>query len=190
MTQGLLLTGRDLRPRRLTWKTGVWSVYICCWQWFTYLTDLRRLFILCCICHFPFVFILQKILRRLSFFLSFFIKSAGNHPFNTRECQTPQHRPANTYFQLVLATPTDSGQWNSSPSGLEPWRLSQSSAGGFPFYHKECLTLHYQLTKTCNQLCLANSTDIYIKVWASTKKLVPTPWGKWYFFVRRFYTLY
>ena len=39
--------------------------------------------------------------------------SAGDHPSNTRECQTPNHRPVKTYFQLFLATPTDSGQWKS-----------------------------------------------------------------------------
>ena len=45
--------------------------------------------------------------------------SAGDHPSNTRECQTPHHRPTKTYFQLFLGTPTDSGQWNSLPSGSE-----------------------------------------------------------------------
>ena len=35
------------------------------------------------------------------------------------------------------------------------------------------------------ELCISGSHIIllvYIKVWASTKKLVPPPWGKWYFF--------
>ena len=45
--------------------------------------------------------------------------SSGDHPSNTGECQSPHHRPAKTYFQLFLATPTDGGQWNSLPSGLE-----------------------------------------------------------------------
>ena len=45
--------------------------------------------------------------------------SADDNPSYTRECQTPHRRPAKTYFQLFLANPTDSGQWNSSPSGLE-----------------------------------------------------------------------
>ena len=45
--------------------------------------------------------------------------SAGDQPYNTGECKTPHHRPAKTYFQLFLATPTDTEQWNSSPSGSE-----------------------------------------------------------------------
>ena len=45
--------------------------------------------------------------------------SAGDHPSNTGECQAPHHWPAKTYFQLFVATPTDSGQWNFSPSGSE-----------------------------------------------------------------------
>ena len=80
--------------------------------------------------------------------------SAGEHPSNTREYQTPHHRPAKTYFQRFLATPTNSWQWNSSPSGSElhcplsvgvarnswkhrlcwpvVWRLSQLTSGEIP----------------------------------------------------------
>ena len=42
--------------------------------------------------------------------------SSGDHPSNTGGCQTPHHRPAKTYFQLFLVTPTDGGLWNSSPA--------------------------------------------------------------------------
>ena len=45
--------------------------------------------------------------------------SAGDHPSNTAECQAPHHQPVKTYFQLFLATLTDSGQWTSLPSGWE-----------------------------------------------------------------------
>ena len=45
--------------------------------------------------------------------------SAGDYPSYTGGCQTPHHRPAKTYFQLFLATPTDNEQWNSSHSGSE-----------------------------------------------------------------------
>ena len=39
--------------------------------------------------------------------------SAGDDPSNTRECQTPNHRQAKTYFWLVLATPIVGVAWNS-----------------------------------------------------------------------------
>ena len=48
-----------------------------------------------------------------------------------------------------------------------PAQIIQSSAGGFPSNHIECLTSHHQLTKTCNQLCLANPTDKYARQWSS-----------------------
>ena len=58
--------------------------------------------------------------------------SVGDHPSNIRECQTPHHRPVQIYFQLFLATLTESGQWNSSPSSSElhsplSVRITQSS---------------------------------------------------------------
>ena len=40
-------------------------------------------------------------------------------------------------------------------------RLTQSSAVGFPSNHIERLMSHHQLTKTCNQLRLANPTVKY-----------------------------
>ena len=49
-----------------------------------------------------------------------------------------------------------------------PAQIIQSSAGGFPSNHIECLTSHHQLTKTCNQLCLANPTDKYACQWSSS----------------------
>ena len=47
-----------------------------------------------------------------------------------------------------------------------PVQIIQSSAGGFPSNHIKCLTSHQQLTKTCNQLCLANPTDKYNRQWS------------------------
>ena len=49
-----------------------------------------------------------------------------------------------------------------------PAQIIQSSAGGFPSNHIECLTSHHQLTMTCNQLCLANPTDKYACQWSSS----------------------
>ena len=44
----------------------------------------------------------------------------------------------------------------------------QSYLGRFSSTHIECLMSHHQLTKTCNQLWLANSTDKYACQWSSS----------------------
>ena len=111
--------------------------------------------------------------------------SAGYHPSNTGECKTPHHRPAKTYFHLFLATPTDSGQWNSSPSSLELHCQSKILvtvdntvllSGGVAFVpiFRRWISFqpnrksHHHLTKTCNPLCLSNQTDKYACQWSSS----------------------
>ena len=54
-----------------------------------------------------------------------------------------------------------------------PTQIIQSSAGGFPSNHVECLTSHNQPTKTRNQLSLANTNNKHTRQPSSS----PVAWS-------------
>ena len=81
-------------------------------------------------------------------------RSAGDHPSNAGECQTPQHPPAKTYFQLFLATPTDWEQWNSSPSSWEIHCPLSVRVARNSWKHRLCWPLVWRLSESHRHLAV------------------------------------